>query len=205
MDDRPRISGAACLRSRPWHSGIDKLSWLTQRKLKQAELRDELQFHLAEEADERKASGLDEDDARFAARRDLGSVALVAEDASAAWGWPVLEHFAQDLRYGVRALFRNPGFSIAAVTTLGLGIGLTTAIFTVVYGMLLRPLALNDPDTLMMLHTLRSDGQTEEALSPPNFMSLREGVDKREIGALSSVAGFMDTQLTLTGGGEARV
>jgi putative ABC transport system permease protein len=181
-----------------------KLSWLIRRRQREAELRDELEFHLAEETEERKAAGLVEREARFAARRDLGSRALVAEDTSAAWGWPVLEQFAQDLRYGVRALFRNPGFSIAAVTTLALGIGLTTAIFTIVYGMLLRPLALNDPDSLMMLHTIRSDGPIEDALSPPNFMSLREGVRNREIGAFSSLAGFMDTQLTLTGAGEAR-
>jgi hypothetical protein len=181
-----------------------KLGWIAWRRRKQAELRDELDFHLAEEIDERKAGGLDEDDARFSARRDLGSIALICENTSSTWGWPVLEQFAQDLRQGVRALFRNPGFTIAAVTTLAPGIGLTTAIFTVVYGMLLRPLALNDPDTLMMLHTLRSDGQTETALSPPNFMSLREGVRNREIGAFSSLAGFMETQLTLTGAGEAR-
>ena len=126
--------------------------------------------------------------ARFAARRDLGSRTLIQEDARSAWGWPVLEQFGQDLRYGVRALLRNPGFSIAAVTTLALGIGLTTAIFTIIYGMLLRPLALKDPDTLMMLHSLRGDGQTGTALSPPNFMSVKEGADKREIGAFSSVA-----------------
>ena len=186
------------------HVFFRKLSWLIRRRQREAELHEELEFHIAEETEEQKAAGLVERAARFAARRDLGSRALVAEDTSAAWGWPVLEQFMQDLHYGVRALFRNPGFSIAAVTTLALGIGLTTAIFTIVYGMLLRPLALNDPDTLMMLHTLRSDGQTETALSPPNFMSLREGVEKKEIGAFSSVAGFMDTQLTLTGVGEAR-
>ena len=180
-----------------------KLSWLIRRRQREAELREELEFHLAAEAEERKATGLADPEARFAARRDLGNRALIAEDTSAAWGWPILEQFAQDLHYGVRALFRNPGFSIAAVTTLALGIGLTTAIFTIVYGMLLRPLALNDPDTLMMLHTLRSDGQTETALSPPNFMSLREGVSKRDIAAFSHIAGFMETQLTLTGAGEA--
>ena len=183
---------------------LRKLGWIVRRRRKEVELRDELAFHLAEEADERQANGLTEHDARFAARRDLGSPTLIQEDARAAWGWPVLEQFGQDLRYGVRALLRNPGFSIAAVTTLALGIGLTTAIFTVVYGMLLRPLALKDPDTLLMLHTVKNDGQTATALSPPNFMSVKEGVDKQEIGAFSSVAGFMDTQVTFTGGAGAR-
>src|SRR5688572_15921255 len=181
-----------------------KLGWAIRRPRREAELREELEFHLAEETEEQKAAGLADDDARFAARRDFGSRALVAEDTSAAWGWPVLEQFVQDLHYGVRELFRNPGFTVAAITTLALGIGLTTAIFTIVYGTLLRPLALNDPDTVMMLHTMRSDRHIEPALSPPNFMSLRESVEKKELSTFSGLAGFMETQLTLTGAGEAR-
>ena len=75
---------------------VRKLTWLARRRRKEAELRDELEFHLAEETDERKAVGLTEDDARFAARRDLGSIALIAEDTGQVWGWPLVEQFAQD-------------------------------------------------------------------------------------------------------------
>ena len=179
---------------------LRKVMWTLQWRRRQAELRQELEFHLAEEAEERAAVGLTPEQARYAARRDLGNVALVTEDVRGAWGWPLVEQFAQDLRHGVHALVRNPGFALAATLTLALGIGLTTAIFTLVYGMLLRPLALNDPNTLMMLHTLASDGQIETSLSPPNFMSLHEAESR----SFSGVAGFLETRVTLTGDGEAQ-
>ena len=169
-----------------------KLGWMAWRGHREAELRDELEFHLAEEADERRAGGLAEDDARFAARRDLGSVALIAEDTSATWGWPVVEQFAHDVRYGTRALFRNPGFSLAAVATLALGIGLTTAIFSVVYAMLLRPLPLHDPDRLVVLVTVDDGGRDiSNLLSPPNFMSLKEDTDREGSRSFANVAGFV--------------
>src|SRR6266852_698489 len=76
-----------------------KLRWLTQRRSKEAELREELQFHLDEEADQRQAEGLAEVEARWAARRELGNLTLVREDTRATWGWTMLEQLGQDLRY----------------------------------------------------------------------------------------------------------
>src|SRR5438309_5427408 len=76
-----------------------KLRWLTQRDRKEAELREELQFHLEEEAQQRHAQGLTEEEARWAARRELGSLALVHEDTRAMWGWTMLEQLGQDVRY----------------------------------------------------------------------------------------------------------
>jgi hypothetical protein len=82
---------------------LRKLGWIAQRRRKEAELREELAFHLAEEADERKTSGLSEQDARLAARRDLGSVALIAEDTRSTWGWIWIERVGQDVRYAFTA------------------------------------------------------------------------------------------------------
>jgi predicted permease len=181
---------------------LRKVGWAIRRPRKDAELREELEFHLAEEADERKASGLGEDAAYFAARRDLGSIALIREDTSAMWGWPLLEQFAQDVQQGSRALVRNPAFALTAVVTFALGIGMTTAIFSVVYGLLLRPLPLDEPDQLVMVSTI--DGADESgAVSPPNFMSLAENIDAGS-GSFSHIAGFQGTEMTLTGAGEAR-
>ena len=181
---------------------LRRLGWLMRRTQKQTELREELEFHLAEETDERKAVGLGEDDASFAARRDLGNRALIAEDTSATWGWPLLEQFAQDVRQGSRALVRSPALALTAIVTFALGIGLTTAIFSVVYGILLRPLPLHESDRLMMVSTIEGTDESG-AVSPPNFMSLMEIIDAGSP-SFSHIAGFQGTEVTLTGAGEAR-
>ena len=95
-----------------------KFTWWLQRRRKEDELREELQFHLAEEAGERQADGLPEDQARWAARRDLGNVTLLQEDTRTLWSWILLEQLAQDVRYGLRTMFKNrsvhgPGRTLA--------------------------------------------------------------------------------------------
>lgn len=180
---------------------LRKLGWLATRRRKEAELHEELAFHLSAETEERKVAGLPEEQAQSAARRDLGNVTLVVEDTRAMWGWIMFEQVGQDLRYAVRTLSRTPSVTLAAVITLALGIGLTTAIFSVVYGVLFRPLPYNEPDRLVALHTIRQDGDRhDDALSPPNFMSLKED-DSR---VFAHLAGALDTDRTLTGIGEAR-
>jgi predicted permease len=124
---------------------LRKLGWMAQRDNKEAELREELRFHLQEEAEEAEAAGLTAEQARSAAARDLGNVALVMEDARAAWGWIWLERFFQDLRHAVRMLRRNPGFAAAAVLSLALGIGANTAIFSLLNAVVFRPLPVAHP------------------------------------------------------------
>jgi len=107
-----------------------KLRWLTERSDKEAELREELQFHLEEEAEQRQADGLADDEAGWAARRELGNLTLVEENTRAVWGWMRLEQVARDAAYGLRQVRRNPGFSAIAIATLALGIGGITAMFS---------------------------------------------------------------------------
>src|SRR5205085_1285452 len=84
-----------------------KLRWLTQRRTKGVELWEELQFHLEEEAEERREAGLAKEQAGWAARRELGNVTLVQENTRAAWGWTMLEQLGQDLRYAFRSMAAN--------------------------------------------------------------------------------------------------
>src|ERR1035438_4969791 len=126
-----------------------KLGWLAQRSRKEAELRDELQFHLQEEAEQAEAAGLMTEQAKFAARRELGNITLLMEDTRAAWGWTHLERFWQDLGYAVRMLRRNPGFAAAAILSLGLGIGANTAIFSLLNAVVFRMLPVAHPRQLV--------------------------------------------------------
>jgi macrolide transport system ATP-binding/permease protein len=120
-----------------------KLKWLTQRGRKEAELREELQFHLEEEAERQ---GLP------AARRELGNITQLQEDTRAAWGWILVEQFGQDLRYAFRTMGANKLFSILAVTSLALGIGANTAIYSFMDAILVRALPVHDPESLGVLN-----------------------------------------------------
>src|SRR5260370_28879282 len=86
------------------NSFFRKLRWLTQRPDREAQLREELQFHLEEEAEQRQADGLAKDEARWAARRELGNLTLAAENTRAVWGWTILEQLGQHLRYALRTM-----------------------------------------------------------------------------------------------------
>ena len=128
-----------------------KLTWWRQRRRKEDELREELQFHLAKEAGERQANGLSEDHARWAARRDLGNVTLVREDTRTLWSWTLLEQLGQDIRYGLRMMAATRTFSAMAILSLALGIGANTAIFSFMDAILRRSLPVPEPQSLVIL------------------------------------------------------
>jgi macrolide transport system ATP-binding/permease protein len=128
-----------------------KFTWWLQRRRKEDELREELQFHLAEEAGERHADGLSDDQARSAARRDLGNVTLLQENTRTLWSWILLEQLAQDIRYGLRTMFKNRLFTALAALSLALGIGANTAIYSFMDSILMRSLPVSDPASLVVV------------------------------------------------------
>jgi macrolide transport system ATP-binding/permease protein len=134
-----------------------KVRWWAQRRRKEDELREELQFHLDEEAEERQAEGLTTDQARWAARRDLGNVTLLRENTRTLWTWTFLEQLVQDLRYGLRTMIGNRSFTAVAVLSLALGIGANTAIYSFMDSILLRSLPVSDPESLVVLNWQSKD------------------------------------------------
>ena len=134
---------------------------LFHRTKAEENLRKEVDFHLTQETEANIRAGLPPEEARLAALRSFGGVAQVQEECRDAWGVRFLDNLKQDIGYGLRGLRRNPGFAAVVVLTLALGIGANTAIFSVVHGVLLRPLSYTSPDRLFQVE------QSSRAASAP--------------------------------------
>ena len=122
------------------------------------DLAQELEFHREMLKERHRAQGLDPAAARRAARLELGGDAQIAESWRDQRGLPFVDTLRQDVRYGLRMLRRTPGFTVAALLTLTLGVGANTAIFTVVDAALLKPLPYADPDRLVSVGDRDPDG-----------------------------------------------
>jgi putative ABC transport system permease protein len=118
------------------------------RRKKEDDLDRELRSHLELEAEERQQDGLPSGESRYAAQRALGNTTLIKERTRDMWGWMFVEQFWQDLKYAVRGLRRTPGFAAVALLSLGLGIGATTSLFSVVYGVLIAPYPYAKPNEI---------------------------------------------------------
>ena len=105
---------------------------------------------------------------------ELGNLTLAAEDARAEWGWTWLEQTAQDLRYGVRTLGKAPGFTVAAVLSLAIGIGANTALFTLINTVMWKLLPVSDPEHLLTLEQQTPLGITQG--SPPTSSTRSSGI-----------------------------
>jgi len=118
------------------------------RRKHEAELEEEIQCHLQMAIRDRIERGESAEDAELAARREFGNLGLIKETARGMWGWTEAKLIIDDMRYGLRMLRKSPGWTAVMCAVLALGIGLTTAIFSVAYGVMLRPLPYPDPGRL---------------------------------------------------------
>lgn len=132
-----------------------RLAALRQRQDRTRDIDRELQSDLELEAAEYEESGLSREESRYAARRAFGNTTLVAEEVRAVWAMAWLEGFLRDLRYGGRALRKNLGFTVVAVLTLALGIGVNTAIFSAIDALMLRPLPFDHAEQLVRLYATK--------------------------------------------------
>jgi putative ABC transport system permease protein len=145
---------------------------LQQREHVDRELEDELRFHVERQAAANIAAGMSRDEARLAALQEFGGVQQIREECADMRRVNWLQDFAQDFRYGLRMLRKAPGFTAVAVLTLALGIGATTAIFSVVYGVLLYPLPYRNASRVIVLNETTPKVGTV-SVSYPNFLDWR--------------------------------
>src|SRR6266700_2994046 len=175
-------------------------AWLSPRQADQ-DFEDELETHLEMLTDENVRRGMAPEDAKRAARIRLGGHTQLKETNRELHGLPILETFLQDTRYAFRMLRKNPGFTAVAILTLALGIGANTAIFSVVYAVLLKPLPYTNPEQLFTAFQANTQqGIAETGCSYPNFEEWR-----MQNHVFSELAGILGHQLTLTGRGEPSV
>jgi predicted permease len=152
-----------------------RLCALLRRNRLERDLNEEIGIHLAMQEEEFRRRGMEPAAARAAALREFGGVAQTKEDYRDRRGVPWLESAGRDLRYGLRGLRRTPGFTIAAVLSLALGIGANTAIFSLFHTLMLRLLPVEKPQELVSLY--RTGGWGKGYVSYPLFQEIAERSD----------------------------
>jgi putative ABC transport system permease protein len=173
-----------------------RLRSLFRRGAVESELDDELRFHAERQLEKYVRSGMTRDAARRQIRLDFGGLDQVKDDCRDARGVSLVETLAQDLRYGWRTLRKSPGFAAAALLTLALGIGVSSATFSVVYAFLLRPLPFHDASRLVLLNeTTPMVGNV--SVSYPNFQDWR--AQSRTFSAMAAITGL---QFNMAGAGK---
>jgi predicted permease len=172
-----------------------KFMWRGRERRKK-ELSEEVAGHLQMAARDREARGESRAGADASARRELGNAGVIQDVTHDQWAWTWLENLLQDLRYGARTLRKSPGFAAVAILTLALGIGVNTALFSVVNGVLLNPLPYSQPNQLVELWWDRTPGQ-HSSVTYLNFLDWQ-----KESTAFSAMGAYLQDNMIVTGAGE---
>ena len=176
-----------------------RLLFLVRRDRMQAELDEEMRFHLECRAREASEHGANPDEARYEATRAFGNTLQLRERGVEPWAWGWLDRLSQDLRWATRTLRRSPGFTLAAVLSLALGIGVNTAIFTFVRAHLLRPLPYPHAERLVWVFQTSSSFMRGEATD-----ATEGAVDawSQQSRTIEAIATFETLRSVMTGNGE---
>src|SRR4051812_4650450 len=164
------------------------------------DLDDEIRTHLRMAAEDRMARGETQAEAARNVRREFGNELLIKQTARDMWTWTTLERFGQDLKYAFRQMRRTPGFTAVSILTLALGLGATTAMFSVVNGVLLRPLSFREPGRLYVVRTVPPADSKVAADTLVNGRHVHEW--RTNCRSCESVSLLQSADLTMVGVGE---
>lgn len=172
------------------------ISWLKRRRGWERQMHAEFQFHLDTQVSELMQKGVTREEAELRARRDFGALELAKDECRDQRAFEPLGQVLRDVRYAFRSLRKTPVYAIAAITTLALGIGANTAIFSALDGVVLKALPYHNPDRLVIVLLYNRSLKYATELSYPDFLDWQ-----RDARSFEQMAAFMPSGYDLTNPG----
>lgn len=177
------------------------MNWLKQLLTRDGfkdDAAEEIRQHLQERTEALMSEGLSRPDAEDKAKREFGNVTLIQQQSRETWDWPTMDLLIGDIRFAIRSLRHSPGFSAIAILILALGIGVNAAIFSVVHGVVLRPLSYRDPGRLVSISMTWPDGDKFGQISGPDFLDFSS-----QSNAFASTAAYADDVISIVAHGHS--
>jgi putative ABC transport system permease protein len=182
--------------------GWSRLLGVFLGRRRERELADEIESHIRMQTDDNIRLGMSAQEARRAAVLKFGSLESAKEGVRDQRGLPGLESFLKDIQFAWRGIRKNPGFAAAAIFTLALGIGANTAIFSVVYAVLLKPLPYSNPDQIYAAEVVVPERTSQFASLPVTVQAYLEWREADSDSAFASMTALRPWECNLTGDGE---